>query len=880
MTSARKIAAIVACALMLGGTLVVLPGPTNVFRVSAQEPVILTIGYAQSPDNLNPFAGYLSISYQIYMLMYDMLVGVDKDLNPCPQLAASWEHTPDGMTWNYSLVRNAKWHDGVNITAHDVAFTYNLILDNPGPCALYIDYLRNFTSVTALDDYTVQITTDTPKATMLSIIAPILPEHLWGAVPAGQLDKVNPFSTLYFPNGPVGSGPFVLYAYAVDDITKFRKFADYYGGIVHFDELWLKIFLDTEAMLNALYAGDIDIASQVPPNVWTTVLGHDNIDGQAVREISMTELGLNVCPVDMRYAGASTNYELLNTSVRKAIAMAINKTDLLQNVYYGLGDMGGSHIAPASAFWHYNITPAEEYKFNLAQANALLDASGYIDTDSDGIRENGTSGAELSFLFNVIIDNSEDVQAGTRIANWLDQIGIYAPPQAVSEDSIITQWIGMKYDMYIWGWGGDADPSFMLSVMTTDQVPDSKNDWSAWSDCFYANSYYDQLFQQQQNEVDPNARQEIVHEMQQILYRDSPYVVLVNPFGLYAYRTDRFTNWPDMVSHPGMTTMSGWTGGAWLFYEILPYTWTGPTNVVAGEDGEAAVNETISFTGSASDPDDPIASLTWTWEFLEPIGTTIVKTGQTVTYKFVNLGTVTIKLTVTDPDDQSMSDTIIFVVKEYENAGWLEGYVKDSSGDPIEAAIVTVVENTRTTDATGHYNFTLVAGTYNVTADAVGFAASGEQMVVITKDSLTWQNFTLVSNAGTLAGQVTDEKTGEPLEGALLVVKLGDVNRQDMTDANGNYSIDLLEAGRYNVNASVSGYETFMTSVTITAGQTTTLDISLQEGGKGGELSTAILAAIIGIIVLVIAAAVVLMLMKRRKAEEPPAAPPPSPPKT
>ena len=153
-------------------------------------------------------------------------------------------------------------------------------------------------------------------------------------------------------------------------------------------------------------------------------------------------------------------------------------------------------------------------------------------------------------------------------------------------------------------------------------------------------------------------------------------------------------------------------------------------------------------------------------------------------------------------------------------------------------------------------------------------------MVVITKDSLTWQNFTLVSNAGTLAGQVTDEKTGEPLEGALLVVKLGDVNRQDMTDANGNYSIDLLEAGRYNVNASVSGYETFMTSVTITAGQTTTLDISLQEVGKGGELSTAILAAIIGIIVLVIAAAVVLMLMKRRKAEEPPAAPPPSPPKT
>ncbi len=410
MTRARKLAAIVVCALMLGGVFLALPGSTNVMRSSAQEPVVLTIGVTQSPDNLNPFVGYLSVSYQIYMLMYDMLVGVDKDLNPCPQLATSWEHTPDGMTWNYSLVRNAKWHDGTNLTAHDVAFTYNLILDNPGPCALYTDYVRNFTSVVALDDYTVQIQTDTPKATMLSIIAPILPEHLWGDIPAGLIDNVDPFDTHYFPTGPVGSGPFVLYAYAVDDITKFRKFADYYGGTVHFDELWLKVFLDTDAMLNSLYAAEIDIASGVPANVWDTVLSQNQIDGQAVREIAMNELGLNVCPVDLRYAGASTNYELLNMSVRKAIAMAVNKTDLVQNVMHGLGDEGDSMIPPASAFWHYNVTPSEEYDFDLAEANAILDAAGYLDSDEDGVRENGTSGAELSFLFNVILDNHEDCE--------------------------------------------------------------------------------------------------------------------------------------------------------------------------------------------------------------------------------------------------------------------------------------------------------------------------------------------------------------------------------------------------------------------------------------------------------------------------------------
>ncbi len=368
--------------------------------------------------------------------------------------------------------------------------------------------------------------------------------------------------------------------------------------------------------------------------------------------------------------------------------------------------------------------------------------------------------------------------------------------------------------------------------------------------------------------------------MQQILYRDVPYVVLTNPWGLYAYRTDRFTNWPDMVAHPGMTPMSGWTGGAWLFYEILPYTWTGPTDVSAGEDLEAAVNETVSFTGSANDVDDPASSLTWTWEFLEPNGTTYTRIGQFVTYKFVNAGTVTVKLTVTDPDDQSDSDTIIVTVKVVLDAGWLAGYVEDSAGDPIVAAIVTVEESTRTTNATGYYNFTLSAGTYNVTADAAGYAASGEHMVIITEGEVTWQNITLLLNSGTLAGQVVDEKTGDPVEGALIVVRLGDVSRQDLTDADGNYSIDLLEAGRYNVNASKADYETYMTSVTIVAGETTTLNIELAPVEEAGGISTALLAAIVGIVVLVAVVALAYVLLKRKKAEGPPGGAPPAPPST
>ena len=825
----------------------------------------MTIGVAQTVDSLNPFAGYLSMSYQVYMLMYDMLVGVDGDLNPTPQLAESWSHNTEGTVWTYNIVTNALWHDGTPLTAHDVNFTYNLILDNPGQCALYTDYLRNFTDVRALDNYTVQITTEVPKATMLSIIAPILPEHLWSQVPTNKLSSVDVFDAQRFPTGPVGSGPFMLVDAVVDDFWTFEKFEDYYAGTVNVDVLTYKYFVNPQAMVNALQSGSIDATTGgVPATSWDTVLGWDNIEGQAVNEITVSELGLNVCPVDLRIPGGSTNYELLNSSVRKAIAMAVNKTQIVDDTMRGQALEGSSLIPPASVRWHYNVTEEEDYDFDLVQAGAILDAAGYIDSDSDGTRENSTSGEPLSFKFNYIVENPEDQTAAYLIAGWLEQIGIDAPAEGVREDTLIRYWIGMEYDMYIWGWGGDADPSFLLSVMTTGQIPTSKNDWSAWSDCYYSNPYYDQLFIEQQNTVDVTERQQIVHEMQQILYRDAPYIVMYYPYGLYAYRTDRFTNWPNMVAHPGMTTGSGWTGGAWLFFEIQPVGGNqAPQDVSAGGDRLAALGETQSFTGTAYDPNnDP---LTWTWTFEEPNGTTVVLDGQTVSYTFINEGSVNVTLRVTDGTLEG-TDRIVVTVEAIANAGWLEGFVKDSAGDPILGALVSIENNSRTANETGYYNFTLAAGTYNVTASAPGHQTSAEQSIVIDANETSTLDFTLLTTSGTLEGWITDIDDGDPLADVTVVARAGDFSRTGVTNETGYYVITLLEAGAYTVTASKDGYITNTSSATITAGETTRLDLQLERSKDAGGLSSAVWIAIIVVAVIVVAA-VVFMMMRKKKAE-------------
>ena len=92
------------------------------------------------------------------------------------------------------------------------------------------------------------------------------------------------------------------------------------------------------------------------------------------------------------------------------------------------------------------------------------------------------------------------------------------------------------YDTFIWGWGGDPyDPSFLLSILTTDQIGDS-------SDSYYSNPEYDRLFEQQAGEYDTAARKAIIQRMVAITQRDLPYLVITEDPNLEAYRTDKVAN--------------------------------------------------------------------------------------------------------------------------------------------------------------------------------------------------------------------------------------------------------------------------------------------------------------------------------------------------
>jgi peptide/nickel transport system substrate-binding protein len=883
--------AIVIVLVLLMSAMVAVCGTGKVLAVD-DEYVQIRVGTILEPDDFNPFSMTTGMSYTIAWMMYEMLYTSGPEREPCPQLAQSYKANEDGTVWTYYLVEDSFFHDDIQVTAHDVAFTFNMIMENEDDCALLGGYLKGFQDVTAIDDFTVQITLDAPKATMLAITVPILPEHLWSAVvDAGEIKTVDLWDPTFFPDGPVGSGPMILSEYSkTSGFIKLLKQDPYHRlqGIevdsINVDEILFVIYKNEAAMTTALVTGEIDVVDGVPELLWETLMENPDIDGQAPAALDLTDVGFNCASQELResvddqghpnFPSAASNLETTNLSVRQAVTLATNRTQIVDEILQGLGQEADSLIPTATPFWHYYVPDEEKFPFDIDAANALLDPWYSRDDDKDGIRENDTSGAELEFEFYYISATARDELSAGKIADWCAEIGIQLNLHGVAEGTLYNMWFNLEYDMFIWNWQPDVDPSFLLSVLTTDEIPVNSNDITAWSDCFYSNPVYDQLYDDQLGAMDPFERQGIIHEMQRIVYRDCPYICLWYPCSLIAYRTDEFMDFPDMERYTGSTPDT-----IWFYFEVKPYVEganTPPYDVDAGEDTTVYVGDELTFSGSAEDLDNSQSELNWTWLFADSEGEEILYE-QTISYTFDLIGVVHVTLSVSDPEGLSSSDSLEITVIELpeDEVGRLQGYVMDEAGEPIVGASVKIIDDViydRKTDETGLFNATVLADAYQVNATAKGYSTETGSAVVVAGD-ITWLNFTLEKTSGSVAGHILDSAAENPVSGALVkLFRPGEVNSSyaKKTDANGLFQIDDVDAGVYEVVVTATGFETNDTeTVNVIAGEVTNLDILLTaiEEDDGG-LST--MAAIgVAMLAIIAAIAVAVLLLKRRKGSEP-----------
>lgn len=499
----------------------------------SDDPLTITIGTATDIRTTNPLRSLTGVEAWTFSFMYSGMIWYDReDLSPIPGMLESWTQSEDGLTWTFTFRDGLLWSDGEPLTAHDFAFTANFLIEYDKDIPSWNERTDfPFTkSITATDDRTVVWKTSQPTfAPGKAEYYLVLPEHIWGGMTGEEASRFK-----NFPN-PVVSGPFTLVEREQGQFWRLQRNPNWFGEEPREDEIVFRLFNTNEAMVQALRRGTIDFAETIPAQLFESLQPVETTTDHVGAATSFANLNFNL----IEGAKTTGHPALLDEQVRRAIAYAIDKETLIDRVLRGYATPGTTVVGPTYTFWHYEPTEEEFIGFDPAEANAILDEAGYVDTDEDGVREMPGNGRPLELRLNIVSNDSDSVRSAVFIEGWLRDIGIEVETQSKNNASVLEDYYAGDFDMYIYGWGTSPDPDFLLSTFTAEEC-------GFWSDTCWSNPSYDALYEEQRQAFVPEDRQEIVYELQRMIYTEVPEIVLWYYNNLQSYRADRWLGFVEL----------------------------------------------------------------------------------------------------------------------------------------------------------------------------------------------------------------------------------------------------------------------------------------------------------------------------------------------
>ncbi|GAA2135230.1 peptide ABC transporter substrate-binding protein [Glycomyces algeriensis] len=558
----RCLSAVAALALSAGALAVAAPGAT----AQEDDTDSLRIATNQEVDTFNPFKRRFVITYETSMMTYETLVRMSaENYEPVPGLATEWEESPDGLTWTFQIREGATWSDGEPLTAKDVAYTYGLLIENQAIHDWNIDFAANLVSAEAPDDSTFVLTLAEPApAEVLSREVYIVPEHIWSQYPDPSADDANQLPL-------VGSGPFQVAEYKTDEFIRLDANEEYWEGAPGFDEVVYTYYLETDAAVAALEAGEVDIVGSgmqggLNPAQIGALASQEHVTTNDVQGRRYVSLTINHGTVTQDGTEFGDGHPALKDPVvRQALHTAIDKQALVDTVLDGSGSPATSLMPSIFEQWHWDGGDAL-VQFDLAEANRLLDDAGYARGD-DGIRTMPGGGEPLNFRFYHHADNTAYATIVEFVTEWWAELGIQVEAQAIEQGTLNDLAYLGEFDIAFSGWGVGPNPTEQLGMHTCAVLPTLTDGSERSSENSYCNPEYDALHEQQKVESDPAARAELVKRQQEMLYTDAPVIWLYYQNVMEAYNHDRVTG---MAAQPTGGMYTGQQGFTWAYYTAQP----------------------------------------------------------------------------------------------------------------------------------------------------------------------------------------------------------------------------------------------------------------------------------------------------------------------
>src|SRR5580693_4109081 len=449
------------------------------------DPNTLVMIIESSPTNLDPRVGIDGQSARIDELLFDALLTRDDHFNVQPGLAERWE-IPDPLTYTFHLHRGVKFHDGRALTARDVKWTFDSLLQGKirsTKAAVYkfVDHID------APDDATVVFHMKELDATLLWNMS----DGAIGIVPYGSGDEMS--------QHPIGSGPFKFVSAETDREVVIERNGDYWGDTPKLSRVRFAVVPDetTEALELRKGSGDVAINASLTPDTVQALSGDPSLAIERGHGTRLAYLAFNV-----------RDPLLKDVRVRQAIAYALDRKPMIQYLWRGDAEAARS-VLPAQS-WAYNgNVPA--YDHDPAKANQLLDAAGY--TSVNGVR------------FHITMKTSTDANTRLMVAvmqQQLREVGIALDIHSFEFATFFADVTHGAFQMYGLRWiGGNEDPDIFEYAFDSAKFPPNGANRG-----FYSNPKVDALIDRARREIDPNVRKPLYAEVQRILAEELPYIDL------------------------------------------------------------------------------------------------------------------------------------------------------------------------------------------------------------------------------------------------------------------------------------------------------------------------------------------------------------------
>lgn len=488
---------------LLGGALMAATVIVASGSVLAEEPkrggtLIMTL-HPEPPM----LVGALNAALPTYVVgpkMVEGLVTYDFDYNLKPALATSWNVSADGKEITFNLRRGVKFHDGKDFTASDVAFSINVLKErHPRGRTTY----ANVTAIETPDSHTVVLKLSKPAPYLMNTLAapeaPMLPKHVYG----GSDIATNPAN-----NAPIGTGPFKFVKWNKGESITVERNPDYWDkGKPYLDRIIFRTIPDSAARAVALETGEVHLGGSNPVPLSDVErlrsLGHLGIEKRGYEYL------LNVARIEFNLE----NQYLKHFKVRQAIAHAIDKNFIVDNIWYGLGTPATGPIHKSHQRY-YTADGVPTYPYDPKKSEQLLDEAGFKRGD-DGVR------------FKLTHDYLPFGDTFKRTAEYLKQ--------TLRKIGIDVEIRSQDFPSYIRRVYTERDFDFTNHWMVNTSDPTLGVQRLYWSKNFkpgvpfsngsgYSNAEVDKLLEASQVETDPEKRAKLFHEFQRKVVADLPAI--------------------------------------------------------------------------------------------------------------------------------------------------------------------------------------------------------------------------------------------------------------------------------------------------------------------------------------------------------------------